>query len=210
MPNSGMGKFFNISFRTAIAIKKKHAIINLVEGFSLNTIVVYKTKYGSTRTYAEWIADELGCEAVDAKSVKSEDLLCYDTIVYGGGLYAEIINGVTLITKNIEKLKDKKIIIYTTGITPTDVRAYYDGEVIEKNFKNGVPENVRIFNFLGKMVQSELTTVHRLALVSLKKIMSAKENPSDMIKLLVELCDADGDFSDRNSIAPLVEYAKEK
>ena len=145
------------------------------------TIVVYKTKYGSTKSYAQWIAEDLGCNFVDAKDIKIDELLQYDTIIYGGGLYAEIINGVSLITKNIEKLKDKKIIVYTTGITPLDVRAYYDGEVLEKNFKNGVPENVKIFNFLGKMKMEELTLVHRAALKSLKKIMSAKENPSDMI-----------------------------
>lgn len=174
----------------------------------MNAIVIYKTKYGSTKQYAEWIAEDLGCSAVDAKKVKVDDLLGYDTIVYGGGLYAEVINGVSLITKNIEKLKDKKIIVYTTGITPSDVRAYYDGEVLEKNFKNGVPENVKIFNFLGKMVLDELTFVHRAALKTLKKIMSGKENPTDMEKMLVELCDADGDFSDRKYIAELVEYAK--
>ena len=172
------------------------------------TIVVYKTKYGSTKSYAQWIAEDLGCNFVDAKDIKIDELLQYDTIIYGGGLYAEIINGVSLITKNIEKLKDKKIIVYTTGITPLDVRAYYDGEVLEKNFKNGVPENVKIFNFLGKMKMEELTLVHRAALKSLKKIMSAKENPSDMIKLLIELCDADGDFSDRSQIKELCEYAR--
>ncbi|MBP3580882.1 MAG: flavodoxin [Clostridia bacterium] len=172
------------------------------------TIVIYKTKYGSTKTYAHWIAEELGCGAVNAKDIKIDDLSQYDTVIYGGGLYAEIINGVTLITKNMEKLSGKKIIIYTTGITPLDVRAYYDGEVLEKNFKNGVPENVKIFNFLGKMKMDELTLVHRAALKSLKKIMSAKENPSDMIKLLIELCDADGDFCDRTQIRELCEYAK--
>lgn len=172
------------------------------------TIVIYKTKYGSTKSYAEWIAQDLGCTVVDAKDVKIDDLLQYDTIIYGGGLYAEIINGVSLITKNFDKLSDKKVIIYTTGITPLDVRAYYDGEVLEKNFKNGVPENVKIFNFLGKMKMEELTLVHRAALKSLKKIMSAKENPSDMIKLLIELCDADGDFSDKNQIKELCEYAR--
>lgn len=174
----------------------------------MKTIVIYKTKYGATKTYADWIAEELGCESVNAKDVKADDLLQYDTIIYGGGLYAEIINGVSLITKNIEMLKDKKIIVYTTGITPIDVRAYYDGEVLEKNFKNGVPENVRIFNFLGKMKLDELSFVHRAALKSLKKIMSAKENPSDMIKLLIELCDADGDFCDKAQIDGLLEYVR--
>ena len=174
----------------------------------MNAIVVYKTKYGSTETYARWIAQELGCEAVDAKNVKAQELSAYDTIVYGGGLYAEVINGVSLITKNLDILAGKKIVVFSTGITPIDCRGYCDTYVIKKNFKNGVPENLRIFNFLGKMKMDELSMVHRTALKTLKKIMSSKENPSEMEKLLVELCDADGDFCDRASIKELVEYAK--
>ena len=113
----------------------------------MNAIVVYKTKYGSTKTYAEWISEELGCEMKDAKDVSVEELENYDTIVYGGGLYAEAINGASLITKNIETLKDKKIAIYSTGITPLEYREYYDKLVIERNFKNGVPDCVKLFNF---------------------------------------------------------------
>ncbi len=175
----------------------------------MKAIVIYKSKYGSTKAYAEWIAEELGCKAVDAKQIKIDDLAEYDTIIYGGGLYAEVIAGVTIITKNIEKLNDKKLIVYTTGITPLDCRDYYDKMVMEKNFKGDMASKVRVFNFLGKMVMSELSVVHRTALKTLKKIMSSKENPSEMEKLLVELCDADGDFSDRNAISDLIQYVKE-
>ena len=132
----------------------------------------------------------------------------YDAIVYGGGLYAEVINGVSLITKNLEKLKDKKIIVFTTGITPIDCRDYYDKLVIEKNFKPEVLDKIKIFNFLGKMVVDELSLVHRTALKSLKKIMSGKENPTEMEKLLIELCDVDKDMCDKNSISDLINYAK--
>ncbi len=175
----------------------------------MNAIVIYKTKYGSTKTYAEWIAKELSCNIAEAKTVSATDLLKYDTIIYGGGLYAEVINGVTLITRNMDKLSDKKIAIYTTGITPIDCRDYYDKYVVEKNFKKGVPENIKLFNFMGKMVLSELTPVHRAALKTLKKIMSSKKEPTEMEKLLVELCDADGDFTDIEEIKPLIEYIKQ-
>ena len=174
----------------------------------MNAIVVYKTKYGSTKTYAEWIAEELDCEAIDAKKVTADDLLKYDTIIYGGGLYAEVINGVTLITKNFNKLKEKKIIVYTTGITPIECRDYYDKLVTEKNFKPEMLNYIKIFNFLGRMIINELSVVHKTAIKTLKKIMSGKENPTEMEKLLVELCDADGDFTDREAIDDLIEYAK--
>lgn len=172
----------------------------------MSAIVVYKSKYGSTENYAKWIAKELECEAVDVKNVKINELEKYDKIVYGGGLYAEMIAGITIISKNLDKLKDKKIAVFTTGLTPLDCREYYDNMVAPKNFKGGVPQNVKIFNFMGKMILEELTPVHKAAIVTLKKIMSAKKNPTEMEKLLIDLCDNSGDFSDKNAIKELVEY----
>ncbi len=175
----------------------------------MNAIVVYKTKYGSTKTYAQWIGEALNCKVADAKDITIDELENYDTIIYGGGLYAETINGLGLITKNIERLNNKKIAVYSTGITPLDCRDYYDKLVLEKNFKNGVPACIKIFNFTGKMLMEELSLVHRTALKTLKKIMSAKENPTEMEKLLIELCDVNADLSDRTQISGLIDYVKE-
>ena len=174
----------------------------------MNTIVIYKTKYGATKTYAEWIAEELGCEAVDAKTIKVEDLLKYDTIIYGGGLYAEVINGVSLITKNIEQLEGKKIVIYSTAITPLKYREYYDKLVIEKNFTPQILEKIKVYNFMGKMIIDELSFGHKAALKTLKQIMQNKKEPTEMEKLLIELCDTSGDFTDKTAIKDLVEYVK--
>ena len=176
----------------------------------MKAVVIYKSKYGSTRQYAEWIAEELSADIFDAKSVNAKNLAEYDTIIYGGGLYAEVIAGVTLITKNMDKLSGKKLIVFTTGITPIEYREYYDKLVLDKNFKGDIREKIKVFNFLGKMILDELTLPHRTAIKSLKKLMSGKENPTEMEKLLVELCDADGDFTDRAAIGELIEYAKER
>ena len=176
----------------------------------INTVVVYKSKYGGTAKYAKWISKELDCDIYEHKEIKASDLLKYDTIIYGGGLYAEVIAGVSLITKNFDKLKNKNIIVYTTGITPLNCREYYDKMVVEKNFKPEMSEKIKIYNFMGKMVNGELSIVHRTALKTLKQIMLSKENPSEMEKLLVDLCDADGDFTDKTQIKDLIDYVKEK
>lgn len=176
----------------------------------MNAIVVYRSKYGSTKTYAEWIKEALGCEMLEYKEAKIEDLEKYDTIIYGGGLYAEVINGVYLLTKNFDKIKDKKIVVYTTGITPLKYREYYDKLVIEKNFKPEMLEHIKVFNFMGKMIIEELSLPHKTALKALKKIMQGKENPSEMEKLLIELCDASGDFTDKLAINELIDYVKTK
>ena len=174
----------------------------------MKAIVIYKSKYGSTKQYAHWIGEELNCEIKEAKKVKIEDLEGYDTIIYGGGLYAEVISGVNLITKNINKLSGKKLIVFSTGITPLDCRNYYDKLVIEKNFKKEMLDRIKVFNFMGKMIIDELSLPHKTAIKALKKLMSSKENPTEMEKLLIDLCDADGDFTDRSAISELVSYVK--
>ena len=175
----------------------------------MKTIVIYKSKYGSTKAYAQWIAEALSCETVEAKSVKAESLAACDTIIYGGGLYAEVIAGVSLITKHFDALKDKKLIVYTTGITPLECKAYYETLVVNKNFTPQMLERIRLYHFMGKMVLEELSLPHRTAIKGLKKLMSAKEHPTEMEQLLITLCDADGDFTDKGAIDELVAYAKQ-
>ncbi len=173
----------------------------------MKTIVVYKTKYGSTKTYAEYIAKELKCDIKNYKDVNISELeKNYETIIYGGGLYAEIIAGVTLITKNIEKLKNKNLIVFTTGLTPIDYRDYYDNLVIEKNFKGNIKDKVKIFNLPGKMIVDELSLPHKIAIKGLKKIMAEKENPTDAEKLLLQLCDCNGNFVDESLTQDIIDY----
>ncbi len=176
----------------------------------MKAVVIYKTRYGATKTYADWIGHALCCPVLDGKTVKIDDLKEYDTVIYGGGLYAEIINGVILLTKNTDKLKGKRLVVFTTGLTPPSCREYYDKMVLEKNFKPEIRDNFKIFNFPGKMIVKELSLIHRGAIKTLKKIMSKKENPTPQEKLLIKLCDADGDFCDKDYIYPLLDYVKEK
>jgi flavodoxin len=82
------------------------------------TAIIYYSKYGTTRQYAEWIAEKTGAQLFDARKFKKKDLASYDTIVYGGGIYAGGIKGIDLITKNWYKgLDEKNVIVFAVGIT---------------------------------------------------------------------------------------------
>ncbi len=83
-------------------------------------LVIYSSKYGTTKQYAEWIAHELGAQAVPAGNVKPESLLEYDTVVYGGGLYAGGIAGVELVARN----PCKKLVLFTVGLADPNTTDY--------------------------------------------------------------------------------------
>ncbi|WP_319377880.1 flavodoxin domain-containing protein [uncultured Methanocorpusculum sp.] len=99
----------------------------------MSTVVVYKSKYGSTEQYAKWIAEELGADLKSAEQTKLDDLFPYDTIIYGAGVYVGCIAGIALIADNYEQLKDKKLIVFTVGLTdPAEKSKYID--LITKKF----------------------------------------------------------------------------
>ena len=75
------------------------------------TIVIYKSKYGSTKQYAKWIAQEVKGDLFENSEVDVSDLQDYDNIVLGGSLHAVGIKGVKVLTENFDRLKDKQLIV---------------------------------------------------------------------------------------------------
>jgi len=174
-----------------------------------STVVLYKSKYGASKQYAEWIAEDLGCKALNIDEIQFEDIWAYRTIILGGGLYANNIAGSKWLLKHVDELEGKNIVFYSVGITPLDCRDYYDKLVIEQTFPESFRNKYKVFNFSGKMLTEELTFTHKMALKALKKTMIRKENPTEMEKMLVKLCDYNKNEISRNQINELVEYVKE-
>jgi hypothetical protein len=76
---------------------------------SMKTLVVYRSKSGFVQRYAEWIAGDLKADLLEGSGVTVDNLTGYDAIVYGGGLYESGINGVKIITGNLDQLEGKRI-----------------------------------------------------------------------------------------------------
>ena len=56
-------------------------------------IILYQSKYGATKKYADWLTEETGYDCVETKKAKASQLQNYDVIILGGGVYASGIAG---------------------------------------------------------------------------------------------------------------------
>jgi menaquinone-dependent protoporphyrinogen IX oxidase len=174
-----------------------------------NTVVIYKSLYGSTKTYAESIAKETGATLFEASNVKIEVLKPYDTIIFGGGLYGETVAGLEAISKNLEALKDKNLIVFTVGLSPTDGKDMYEPK-LEKMFPSDKVKSIKFFHFTGKMDLKELSFKHKIMIKMFKKMLS-KRKPEDLPEIGKTLLDDSKevfDFLDIKTVAPLVSYVK--
>ena len=103
-------------------------------------IILYTSKYGATKQYADWLAEESGFDCIETKNAKIEDVMQYDVIILGGGIYASGISGLSFLKKNIGKLQGKKVIVFCDGASPFDEKAFQ--QIIDHNLKgplSGLP-----------------------------------------------------------------------
>jgi len=169
-------------------------------------IVVYKSNYGSTKRYAEWIAGDIGAELKKAGEVKPVSLASYDTVIYGGPLVAVGIAGVKMITNNIEMFKEKKIIVFSVGIAPANEKTMK--EVENKNFPGSLSGRIKHFHLRGAFDYNKLNFTHRMMMNILRRMLKGKKELSAEEKGMLAIYETPVDFVDKNSIKPIVDYIK--
>lgn len=81
----------------------------------MKILVTYKSKTGFTKIYAEMIAKEVNCDLIDFKEITVEKMSNYDVVVFGGGLYAGMVNGLKKAKELLGKSSAKKFVVFATG-----------------------------------------------------------------------------------------------
>lgn len=173
-------------------------------------VVIYESKYGYTRRYAQWIAEELACPVFKRRNFRPRNFSQYDVVIYGGGLYAGGISGIRLLTRNQVVLSGKQIILFTCGLADTDNPKNIAN--IRSSLSDTLPgellEQIRCFHLRGGIDYSSLSFVHRAMMSMLCKMLRKKgeSNLSDEDRQILETYGKKIDFTKRGSIRPLVEY----
>lgn len=167
--------------------------------------VIYKSNYGTTKQYAEWIAEALGADIIERSSARPERLMDYDIVVYGGGLYASGILGVELVTKN----PCNKLVIFTVGLADPETTDYTG--ILEKNLPVELRKSAKVFHLRGGIDYKKLSIVHRGMMAMMKKMTIGKKTDEELSEEERAFADTYGnqaDFTNRQAIQPVIEYIR--
>ena len=92
-----------------------------------NGLILYRSKYGATKKYAQWLKDATGFDLLETKKADAKTAQGYDTIVLMGGVYAGGLAGLDFLKKNLSLLKGKRILLFAVGASPYDEKAITEG-----------------------------------------------------------------------------------
>ena len=132
----------------------------------MNKVVIYQSGTGFTAKYAGWIAERLGCEAKEYKSVNTKELMDYDMVIYGGWIFGGMVFGYD----KIRELNLKNVIVFGVGMTvPSEEVAAKIAE------QNQIPRD-RFYYYEGGYAPQKVKIIKKMMMNMIKKSLEKKEN----------------------------------
>ena len=170
----------------------------------MKTLIVYGSQYGSTKRYAERLADITGIEIIDYKDAKN--INDYDKIIYLGALYA---GGVTGLKKTVSKMSSsQELMIATVGLAdPTDSE---NVKSIRNSIKSQIPsefyDESKIFHLRGAIDYSQLGLKHKvmMSLLHSKVSKMPKSELNAEAKAMLETYGKQVDFVDFSALDKII------
>lgn len=164
----------------------------------MKSVVIYKSKTGFTRQYAQWIAEALSCEALPMNKVNMNSIREYDTIIYGGW----ILGGMVMGLDKVRKMQPKQLVIFATGASvPCDIT--------EQGIKEASHiDNEPFFYMEAGFRFEQLGFFKKMMLKMVKKSVAKKENKTEQDQYMEKVLGTSFDNSNKTNINPLVEYVQ--
>ncbi len=173
----------------------------------MNGVILYQSKYGATKRYADWLSEETGFKCIETKKADINEIITYDTIILGGAIYASGIAGLSFLKKNIKKLAGKKIVVFCCGASPYEEKAIQ--QIREHNMKGDLSD-IPLFYCRGAWDLDAMSFKDRTLCKLLRKSVE-KKDPSEYElweKALMEAGDDKCDWTDKKYLDPILECIK--
>lgn len=138
----------------------------------MKTIVIYTSKTGYTRQYAEMLANALDCQVISRMHLFRINLGDFDRIIYGGGIRASKVSGLKTMLPRLKKLTGKRIIIFSVGAT--GMSNDYTIDLRKKNLDDNHVD-FPFFYFQGGFDPDRLSFFMRFMLRNVEKSIRKKE-----------------------------------
>lgn len=171
----------------------------------MKNLIVYGSKYGSSRKYAERLSELTGIYLADYLDIK--DLKAYDNVIYLGGIYAGKVRG---LKKTARKLNDKtRLIVVTVSLGDPNLYEHLKEKVVTQNsklVKKSLRDNLKFFHLVGSIDYPNLKKFDRIVMNFVFK-MFLKKDPGN--KKILDLYQGKVDELDYSMLDKVVNYLKE-
>ena len=170
----------------------------------MSGIIIYKSKYGSSKKYAEWLSEKTGYKYIEISKVKTDNLKNYDTIILGSGIYMSKLSINKFVENNFDFLKIKNTFVFGVGLCP-----YEDANIqtIKNNSFNHISFNLPFVYCRGSINIDSMKFLDKILCKMLKKaVLNKPASDRNLLEsTIAETKEGDNDWTDKNFLNPILE-----
>lgn len=173
----------------------------------MKTIVVYASQTGFTRRYAEWIAEELDCDAVPVEQADGIDVGACDVVVFGGWFHAGGLLGKKWLARARAEHPQVRFVAFAVGATPPEWTDMID-EAMTREFPSPEFDGVERFYLRGGFAYERLSLPNKLAMKLFFKMQEKQAATDTRAAEMLSGMRGGFDATERAAIEPVVAAAR--
>lgn len=167
-------------------------------------LIIYKSSTGFTKKYVDWISERVPCEKIALDEINNHDINDYTIIVYGAGMHAGKIQGLSNFKKIVQKYNHKKIIFFSTGAAPSETEII--SQIKKNNFTEDELQNIEFYYFQSGLSYEKMNFKDKAIMKTYSKILELKRDKSKIEEGTQNAISKSYDYSKIEHIKPLTDY----
>lgn len=144
----------------------------------MKILVIYKSKTGFAKRYAEIIGREVNGDVLEFGEVTFAKMSEYDVVVYGAGLYAGVLNGLKKAKEMFAKSSAGSFVIFATGATPNEVKDKID-EVWRMNLSEEELKDIPHFYMQGGLCYEKMAFFSKILMKMMASSLEKQNSASN-------------------------------
>ena len=175
----------------------------------MKRLIVYNSKTGFTKKYANWIAEEIDCDVELYKNIDRININEYDLLIFGSRIHAGKIEYFNKIRAFVENNKIKHFIIFVIGGHPNAVEKE-NSELWTNNLTENEIKNIPHFYFQGGLNYEKMGLSDKIIMKTVSFFLN-KDTLKDKDKTGIRVDTRNSyDISSKEYIKPLVDHIQKE
>jgi len=173
----------------------------------MNIIVVYNSKTGFTKRYAEWIAEELKCRILPYQDFSKPVVEQNDIVIFGSRVHAGKIEYLDKVKGMFRDRPGQSLIVFATGATPAAAENAIN-KIWADNFTE--TESIPRFYLQSGLNYEKMGVADRTIMKGVAKLLGKKKDKNEERAGFEAAIRGSYDSSSKDFIAPLTEFVQER
>lgn len=175
----------------------------------MKTVVVYKSKTGFTKKYAQMVAEQAQCDLMELKHATVQKLAGYEIVVFGSRFFAGTVDGLKKARELFAASRAKEFVVFATGATPNEAEGAIN-DVWKNNFTPEELGTIPHFYMQSGICYEKMPLGEKMMMKMAALMMKSQKEKDEMGQGFEEALKGSFDISSKEYVGPLVEYLKSR